>query len=180
MSWRSSSVRVCRVSSASTTSASRSSARTRSVTSSRFPIGVAQTARGTTLDRLECDQPGSDQPGFRAELSELDLDVLARGRERLAQHRRPGGGQQVVEGRDPEAAADRDALRAEDVDQRADRDAEVVADLGERRMALLDEVARRPVRAEHLARDAVRGRPGAVRLDMTATRARAGARLAVG
>ena len=49
--WRSSSPRVCRVSSASTTSASRSSVRTRSVTSSRFPIGVAQTASGIRQPR---------------------------------------------------------------------------------------------------------------------------------
>src|SRR6476660_7513435 len=46
MPWRSSSPRVCRVSSASTTSAARSSSRTRRVTSARFPIGVAQTASG--------------------------------------------------------------------------------------------------------------------------------------
>src|ERR687893_650306 len=41
--YRSSRVRVRRVSSHATTSASRSAERTRSVTSSRFPIGVGQT-----------------------------------------------------------------------------------------------------------------------------------------
>ena len=124
-----------RVSSASTTSASRSSASTRSVTSSRLPIGVAQTASGTA-ERLEGDQPGADQPGVGAELRELDLDLLPAGGERLAQHREPRGGQQQLERRDAEAAADHDALGAEDVDERADRDAEVVADLVERRVPL--------------------------------------------
>ncbi len=63
------------MSSQSTRSASRSSASTRSVTSSRLPIGVAQTASGTvqpplpgSVECLEADERGSDEPGLSAEL----------------------------------------------------------------------------------------------------------------
>ena len=50
--WRSRRMRVRRVSSQRTTSASRSSSRTLNVTSSRLPIGVAQTASGIRATKL--------------------------------------------------------------------------------------------------------------------------------
>ena len=55
---------MCRVSSQSTTSASRSSRSTRSVTSSRLPIGVAQTASGTSArpsSASNADKRGADR-----------------------------------------------------------------------------------------------------------------------
>ena len=68
---RSSRRRVCRVSSHSTTSASRSSSSTRRVTSPRFPIGVAQTASGidsalSPALRTLRDPPRSHRPKARA------------------------------------------------------------------------------------------------------------------
>ena len=122
---RSSSPRVWRVSSASTTSASRSSSSTRSVTSSRFPIGVAQTASGTAryASAFERDQRGADQPGLAAELGAHEPHLLAGRRERLAAAsrapRRPRRSRSnAAMPKPPPITTTR---RAEDVDERADR-----------------------------------------------------------
>ena len=77
MPWRSSRHAVCRVSSQSTTSAARSSASTRSVTSSRLPIGVAQTASGTigyaaASSASKPTKPAPIRPADRAELGRHD------------------------------------------------------------------------------------------------------------
>ena len=82
---RSSSLRVCRVSSQSTTSASASSRSTRNVTSSRFPIGVAQTASGMSAlaQRLECDHPRADHACLHPELGRNDTDSVSRRDEAL-------------------------------------------------------------------------------------------------
>src|SRR5438105_9005121 len=99
--WRSSSTRVRRVSSQSTSSASASSRRTRSVTSSRLPIGVAQTASGTRRllpESLEGDERRADQPGFGAELGGHDPDRFPGGCERLAREEPTGSVEEQVEG----------------------------------------------------------------------------------
>ena len=62
MPCRESSVRVRRVSSQSTRSASASSRSTRSVTSSRLPIGVAQTASGTSSLRASRTRSARRRP----------------------------------------------------------------------------------------------------------------------
>src|SRR5437588_13011513 len=81
-----SSTAVWRVSSQSTTSAARSSASTLSVTSSRFPIGVAQTASGTRrlLQRFPGHEAGADKTCGRAELGRHDVDEAAARLERFA------------------------------------------------------------------------------------------------
>ena len=105
-----------RVSSQSTTSAAASSARTRSVTSSRFPIGVAQTASGITrpdgVQRLEADEGRADQAGRRAELGLRQPHGAAHRLERLAPHDLLRRAAQVVVGGDAEAAAEDDQLAA--------------------------------------------------------------------
>ncbi len=58
----SSRTRVWRVSSQRTTSAAASSASTRRVTSSRFPIGVAQTASGTGPQPSAASKPTKAAP----------------------------------------------------------------------------------------------------------------------
>ena len=149
------------------------------MTSSRFPIGVAQTARGTTR-RLERDQSGADQPRRFTELRALDLEVTATVTEHLAQYGPARGRKELIERSDAEAAADRHALEPEDVDERPDRDAEVVPDRLERRVVLLDQVVRGRLGTDQFLRGARRGRAGAVRLDVAAPGARALARHAVG
>src|SRR5439155_26643118 len=90
------------------TSAERSSSRRRSVTSSRFPIGVAQTATGALLtDCVERHEAGADQPGRGPELCTHVRDVVARLRERLPAPF-PAGGVVlgVARGREPAAHPD--------------------------------------------------------------------------
>src|SRR5580765_6463177 len=100
MPCRSSRTRVCRVSSHSTRSAERSSARTRSVTSSRLPIGVAQTASGTTpLQRLEADETCADQPGSGCELGAYHLHPRPRVPQRVADNDLTRGAEEEVAGR---------------------------------------------------------------------------------
>ena len=110
-------------------------------------------------DRLERDEPGADHAGHRPELGDREPHPLAGRRERLAQHHLAHRPEQQLACRDAEAAADHDHVGIEEVDERPDRRAEVAADLLERRMPLLDQVARRGLRAEQLARKAVRGVP---------------------
>jgi polyisoprenyl-teichoic acid--peptidoglycan teichoic acid transferase len=142
MRWRSSNTVVWRVSSHRMTAAWRSSASTRSVTSSRFPIGVAQTASGIggdprlalAVEGLKGDQPGADQAGLLAQLR-LDYPHSGIGRlDRLA----AGGGacrlEHELSGRRAEASADDDHVRVEQVDERADRGAEQLTDTCQRRM----------------------------------------------
>ena len=72
-----------RVSSQRTASASRSACSTRSVTSSRFPIGVAQTRSGTArlavpVERLEPDETRADEACLVAEGGRHHLQRLVR------------------------------------------------------------------------------------------------------
>ena len=128
-----------RVSSASTTSASRSSASTRKrdvvevadrgrADGERHADAPTRARRGRRAPRRSSPRPGRAAPRRsaprRAERQRLAPDDLAR---RLDQQ---------VERGVPEAAADDDDLRPEDVHERADRDAQVLADLVERRMLL--------------------------------------------
>src|SRR5436309_8248533 len=179
MSCRSSSTRVCRVSSQRMTSAERSSSRRRSVTSSRFPIGVAQTASGTALtDCVERHEAGADQPGRGPELCTHDRDAVARLRERLtAQDLARGVEHEVTRGR--EAAADHDQLRVEDVHEAPDAGAKAPADAVEK----LDRTPLSSIRAPHepvrvdrgpelRRRELSRRDPGDVCLQMPASRAR--------
>src|SRR4051812_47322 len=106
MPWRCSSPRVTRVSSASTTSASPSSRSTRRVTSSRLPIGVAQT-ESTSGDRVEGDQAGADDARLLAELRRLDPRPARAGQRLYLQHLLHAR-DELVERGDPEAAANHD------------------------------------------------------------------------
>ena len=106
------------------------------MTSSRFPIGVAQTASVTLArsERLERDQARADHAGLGAELGLDDLDTASRpasSASRRATSSAAGRGQ-LARGR-AEAAADDDQLGVEDVDEGADPGAEQVPDAGERR-----------------------------------------------
>ena len=80
ISWRASRIAVRRVSSQSTTSAARSSSSTRRVTSSRFPIGVAQTASGTghrsPSSASKPTKRGADEAGIVAEHRRHDPNAL--------------------------------------------------------------------------------------------------------
>ena len=95
----------------------RARASTRSVTSSRFPIGVAQTASGTQRERLERDHPGADHARLDAELGLDDPHVVARRLERLDARRPRAPAPAAARPRLAEAAADDDQLRLEDVDE---------------------------------------------------------------
>src|SRR5688500_4431727 len=130
MACRASSTRVRRVSSHRTTSAARSSARTRSVTSSRLPIGVAQTA-STELEKLGGQDPRADQPGLLAELRLPDPEPLPGRSERFPAcdlERRP---EQELARTGSEAAAEHHDLRPEEVDERSDRGTEQPAHVRE-------------------------------------------------
>ena len=135
-----------RVSSQSTTSASRSSSSTRSVTSRRFPIGVAQTASGTSApsraSRTRRARRRSRRPRARARRSRA-APLPGRG-ERVTPHHLARGPEEKPAGRDAEAPAENDDVGIEEVDEGGDRGAQVTADPLERRMPLLDEVAGSP------------------------------------
>src|SRR5882762_1555643 len=110
------------------TSAERSSSSRRSVTSSRFPIGVAQTASGTVLPGcVEGDEAGADEARGGPELCAHDRHSVARPRERFTAQDLARGVEHEVAG-SREAAADHDQLRIEDVHEAADTGAEVAAD----------------------------------------------------
>ena len=103
---------------------SRSSSSTRSVTSPRFPIGVAQTASGIAAplpQRFEGDErrPRS-RPRRGPSSATASRTALARRRERLAQHHLARRVEQQRAGRDAEAAADHDDVGVEEVDERGD------------------------------------------------------------
>ena len=121
-----------RVSSHSTTSASRSSSSTRSVTSPRLPIGVAQTTSGSPPHRSRRaprSRPARRRPGrVVAELRLDDAELVVRRLERLAARRFDGRLAQELPRGDPEPSADDDDLGREDVRERADREPEVVTD----------------------------------------------------
>src|SRR5438093_2150567 len=161
------------------TSAERSSSRRRSVTSSRFPIGVAQTASGTLLtDCVERHEAGADQPGRGPELCTHDRHAVARSRERLtAQNLASWVEHEVAGGR--EAAADPDQLRVEDVHEAPDAGAKAAADavenLDRTRLSFVREPPE-PVRVdggpELRRRELSRRDPGDVCLQMPASRAR--------
>ena len=113
--------RVWRVSSQSTTSASRSSRSTRSVTSSRLPIGVAQTASGTSPRRAPRTPiiAGADHAGRRCRAAPRRSDRVARRASSPSRRDAPRAPARASElaGR-AEAAADDDQLGLEDVRRR--------------------------------------------------------------
>ena len=88
---------------------------TRSVTSSRFPIGVAQTASGTATPsrapRRRRSRRRSDPPPSPSSARD-DLDALAHGRSASRRSTSSRGPEQVLAGGDAEAAADHDQRRA--------------------------------------------------------------------
>ena len=102
-----------------------------------------------SVERLEPDQAGADEPGVVAELGRDDPQRLVGRAQRLA----PGRGKRRLVQKLPrcrsEATADDDHLRDEDVHERADADTEVVPDPLDRstrpmlaRERLLDEAMR--------------------------------------
>src|SRR6266566_6542597 len=110
------------------TSAERSSSSRRSVTSSRFPIGVAQTETGTVLPGgVERNEAGADQARGGPELRADDRHSITRSRERFTAQDLARGVEHEVAG-SRKAAADHDQLRVEDVHEAADAGAEVAAD----------------------------------------------------
>src|SRR5207253_2707750 len=119
---RCSSPAVCRVSSQRTKSTSPRTRSTRSVTSSRLPIGVAQTKSGTSgpalPESLERDETGADQAGHRAELGGDDPQLLVERRERVPVGDLERGVDQERKRGAAEAAADHDEPCAERVRQR--------------------------------------------------------------
>src|SRR5713101_1572051 len=162
------------------TSAERSSSSRRRVTSSRFPIGVAQTASGTVLPGgVEGDETGAEQARSRPELCAHDRHSVARAGERFTpQNLARRMEYEVACGREP--AADHDEVRVEDVHEAADAGAEVTADAVknlDRTGFPLVRQAYKPMRvdrrAELLRRELPGRDPGDVRLKMPAPGARA-------
>ena len=92
-----------RVSSQATTSASRSADSTRSVTSSRLPIGVGQTtSRPLTPglgDVIEGEQGGAHHPRLVAEVGGADRDPARTGGMRALGDDLAGGLEQQLAGR---------------------------------------------------------------------------------
>ena len=121
-----------RVSSHATTSASRRADSTRSVTSSRFPIGVGQTtSRPVTPGRpaSRAEQGRAHHPGLVAVMGGHDPHALTHTRQRM---RRDHGARRL---QDQVAAAhrptgDHDHLGIEDVHEADEREPEPLADLG--------------------------------------------------
>src|SRR5207247_6188760 len=173
---------VRRVSSQSTRSASASSRSTRSVTSSRFPIGVAQTA--SNLEGLEPDEAGADEPSVGAEQSGDDAHEVPAGRESLELHRLQRRLEEEVASL-AEPASDHDHLGIEDVHERAESRPEPSPDLAHRLQRLPVSVPRRAdelpaggVRPEQLHRLPVSRATRRDLLEVAVTGAVAGARLA--
>ena len=183
---------MCRVSSQRTTSASASSLSTRSVTSSRLPIGVAQTASGTATaarraprsrrgpPRRARHPPPSSASTIRSP-SRPGASASARADSSAAREEERRRGR-------TEAAADDDELRPEHVHERPDRDAE---ERGRSRRAPPQRPRRPPRPVRRAARrveprtperlgGAVGRVPGRERLEVTAPRAVALARRPVG
>ena len=146
-----------RVSSQRTTSASRSSRSTRSVTSSRFPIGVAQTASGIYASASNATRPAPISPAV-VPSSARTIATRSPRRRRAPRAARPRAPDPSIEvaGR-AEAAADDDELRVEDVDERRDPGAELAADPVER----LARLRRRP--RSRAGRGGARRRPARTR-----------------
>jgi len=106
--------------------------------------------------------------------------VIAHGAQRLTLHHLHRARDHVLPRGDAEAAADHDQLRLEDVREGAHAGAEVAADLGEDRARGLvafvreaDEPVRVGGRAERLLRGGRGGKPGDVRLEVSAPAAHA-------
>src|SRR5438876_1902870 len=165
---------VWRVSSQRTKSTSSSTRSTRSVTSSRLPIGVAQTKSGNLLKSLERDQPGADQAGHRAELGGDDPQLLVERRERVSLRDLECAVDQERKCGPAEAAADHDEPCAERVRQRPGSRAEPTPDSGQDlecpSVAFLgepDEPVRIHGRTERFLRELRRSFAGHVRLEVT-------------
>src|SRR5438132_986033 len=142
------------------TSAERSSSSRRSVTSSRFPIGVAQTASGTVLPGgVEGDETGADQARSRPELCAHDRHSVARASERFTpQNFARRIEYEVACGREPAAEVTADAV--EDLDR-----------TGFPLVRQPDQPMRVDRGPELLRRELARSDPGDVRLEMPAPRA---------
>src|SRR6476659_7980266 len=108
------------------TSASRSALSTRSVTSSRLPIGVGQTTSRPLMGPSSRPRLGADRPEVARgpEARGDDPYLVARRHQRALRDDGPGRLEQEVAGRD-ETAADRDDLGVEDVDEAGHPDPEV-------------------------------------------------------
>ena len=149
------------------------------MTSSRFPIGVAQTASGTATQRLERDQAGADQARLDAELGAPISSVWPAGASasRSTAARAAGSSSSTAATPKPPPITTRvgpKTLTSEPIATPRWWPISL-----ERRMALLDEVARGRVGPEQPPREPVGGAARAVRLDVAAPRARALARLPV-
>ena len=173
---------MCRVSSASTTSASRSSASTRNVTSSRLPIGVAQTASGTapTLTRARrepraprrsCRRRGR---AARARSAPRPPRAAPRGGRPRAPARRAGRTAACPKPPPMTTTSGPNAFTADAIAVPRCLPSSSSAGC----LCSTRSCARR-VRPEHALREPVGRRARAVRLDVAAPRARALARLAV-
>ena len=153
------------------------------MTSSRLPIGVAQTASGIRLRRRPAaSKAASAAPSMPADVPSSACTMRTESRIGFSASRaitsRAGAKQQLAGRSEP--AADHDQLGVERVDQAADRRAQLASDLGEeldrRRIALArepNELMRVRVGPERLAGDRVRRGPGDVRLEVSAASAAA-------
>ena len=98
------------------------------MTSSRLPIGVAQTASGIALRRASsasnATKPAPTSPASGPSSAGTTRTSSRPGEQRLAPHHLARGLEQVLVGGLAPAAADHDRLRVEDVDERAHRRAE--------------------------------------------------------
>ena len=126
-----------RVSSQRTVSAAASSSSTRNVTSSRFPIGVAQTASGTRhrtpSSASNATSAAPISPASSPSAACTIRSVSSAGVDRLAPRGDAGGLEYEIACRRPEATTDDHDVGVEDIGERSDRDPSSAADLGERR-----------------------------------------------
>ena len=152
------------------------------MTSSRLPIGVAQTASGIRPPASSASNATSPAPTIPADVPSSARTMRTESRIGFSASRsstsRAGAEQQLARGREP--AADDDQLRVERVDEAAEPRAELAPDLGEdlerRRVALVgepDEPVRVGRRPERLARELVGRLAGDVRLEVPAAAAAA-------
>ena len=157
-------------------------ASTRSVTSSRLPIGVAQTASGTGYAASSASNaisPAPISPASRAELGEREPHLVPPG---------SSASRKITDRAGPSSSSPAAIPKPPPITTTCGPKmliSEPIAvprwspDLLQSGMLLHDEILRGRARAEHALGEPVGGVAGAVRLDMAATRACALARLAV-
>ena len=106
------------------------------MTSARFPIGVAQTASGTShrtpSSASNATSAAPIRPALVAELGLDDPQCLVGGLNRLGSRGAPRRPEHEVAGSGAEAAADDHDVGVEDVGERPDRGPEQPPDLGQR------------------------------------------------